>query len=49
MTMKHQLDTREAASAPAARSYVLPVTEGSGIPHDDAEGINEELIRSVVI
>lgn len=32
-----------------ARSYGLPITEGAGIPYPDAEGISEELIRSVVV
>lgn len=30
------------------RSYGLPVTEGAGVPHPDAEGISEETIRAVV-
>jgi hemoglobin len=31
------------------RPYGLPVTEGLGVPHPDAEGITEELIRAVVV
>lgn len=31
------------------RSYGLPMTEVVGIPHRDAEGISEELIRAVVL
>jgi len=29
--------------------YALPVTEGVGVPHADAEGITEGLIRDVVV
>jgi hemoglobin len=32
----------------SVRPYGLPVTEGLGVPHADAEGIAEELIRAVV-
>ena len=31
------------------RRYGLPVTEGAGIPHPDAEGITEEVIHDVVV
>ena len=37
------------AGSTRAASYGLPVTEGIGIPHADAEGITEELIRDVVV
>jgi hemoglobin len=30
------------------RRYGLPMTEGSGVPHADAGGIDESLIRAVV-
>jgi hemoglobin len=31
------------------RTYGLAVTEGVGIPHADAEGVTEDLIRAVVV
>jgi hemoglobin len=33
----------------AARPYRLPITEGLGVPHADAEGITEDLIGAVVV
>jgi hemoglobin len=37
------------AGSPSPRPYGLPVTEGVDVPHSDAEGITEELIRDVVV
>ena len=34
---------------PRRATYGLRVTEGVGVPHADAEGITEELIRDVVV
>jgi hemoglobin len=31
------------------RSYGLPVTDGPGLPHEDARGITEDMIRDVVV
>lgn len=39
---------RSALGPSALRSYQLPVTEEIGIPHPDAIGITEDLIRAVV-
>jgi hemoglobin len=33
----------------SSRSYGLPVTEGLGVPHSDAEGVTEDQIRAVVV
>jgi hemoglobin len=38
----------EAAASLAARSYRLEMTERAGIPHEDADGIDETMIRDVV-
>jgi hemoglobin len=38
----------EEAAATAARSYRLGMTERAGIPHEDADGIDEPMIRGVV-
>lgn len=46
--MEHQSGFRGMAEAPPPRSYGLPMTEGIGIPHADAEGVTEKLIREVV-
>lgn len=47
--MELQTAARVMVGAPSPRSYGLPVTEGVGTPHADAEGITEELIRDVVV
>jgi len=39
----------EAAGSSPMRRYGLPVTEGAGIPHPDAEEITEEVIHDVVV
>lgn len=46
--MSLNLGSYEAAAALAARSYRLNVTERAGVPHEDAAGITETLIRAVV-
>lgn len=49
------MDTRssfrehETGGAPAPRPYGLRLTEAVGIPHADAEGITEAMIREVVV
>lgn len=40
-------EPRGAAVTPRRR-YGLPMTEGAGVPHADAAGITEDLIRAVV-
>jgi hemoglobin len=47
--MELQSSTHVMVGSPSPRSYGLPVTEGVGVPHADAEGITEELIRDVVV
>ena len=46
--MKLPSSFRGAVGSPPPRPYGLPVTEGVGVPHADAEGITEDLIRAVV-
>lgn len=46
--MEFASNSPEAVGAPPARSYGLPMTEGVGVPHEDADGITVELIREVV-
>jgi hemoglobin len=41
-------EPRGPAATPAPRRYGLPLTEGAGVPHDDAGGITEDLVRAVV-
>jgi hemoglobin len=41
-------DLAAANNGPLPRTYGLGLTEGVGIPHADAQGISEELIRAVV-
>jgi len=38
----------DAAASLAARSYRLKMTEHVGVPHEDADGITEAMIRDVV-
>ena len=46
----NRLPSERGALGPSGlRSYRLPVTEERGIPHPDAIGITEELIRAVVV
>jgi hemoglobin len=47
--MKPPSTVAEAAGSNPMRRYGLPVTEGAGIPHPDAEGITEEVIHDVVV
>ena len=47
--MKLPSTVAEAAGSSPMRRYGLPVTEGAGIPHPDAEGITEEVIHDVVV
>lgn len=47
--METQPRFRGAVGSPLPRPYALPVTEAVGVPHADAEGITEELIRDVVV
>ena len=47
--MELQSNSRETAGSPPPRLYGLPVTEGVGIPHADAEGITEDQIHAVVV
>ena len=37
------------SASQAVHPYGLPITEGLGVPHADAEGITEEVIRAVVV
>jgi hemoglobin len=47
--MQYPSGFRGVSGSPPPRSYGLPVTEGVGVPHADAEGVTEGLIRDVVV
>jgi hemoglobin len=47
--MKPPSNVAESADSAPMRRYGLPLTEGAGITHPDAEGITEEVIHDVVV
>ena len=47
--MEPQSSQRGTDGSPLPRSYGLHVTEGPGIPHDDAAGNTQELNHDVVV
>ena len=47
--MDYSARAYESAGAYASRSYGLPMTERSGVPHPDADNVTIELIHGVVV
>ncbi len=47
--MKSPATAYDSAGAPAPRAYGLPMTEGVGVPHPDADDVTVELIHEVVV
>jgi hemoglobin len=46
--VERQSNFHDQVKSTVPRPYSLPLTQGVGIPHTDAEGITEDLIGSVV-
>jgi hemoglobin len=47
--MEPKTSPRWGVGPASPRSYGLRMTEGSGVPHGDSEGITEDQIRAVVV